>query len=64
MRTIRHLFMPGQTINAAIKKHNRHDVTSEELDLLMREFITLNSDAVPRVGQSKLIPILDRHSAA
>lgn len=55
-----HLFMPGHTVIAIIKKFNGYALAQEELDLLINQFIELNSDKVIKVGESALIPILDR----
>lgn len=56
-----HLFMPGDTITAAIKKYNLFDVTKNEMVVLLRVFNTLNTDAVPKAGQRVMIPVLPRH---
>jgi hypothetical protein len=56
-----HLFMPGDTITAAIKKHNLFDVTKNEMVVLLRSFTALNTDVVPKAGTRVMIPILPRH---
>ena len=64
MKTVPHVFLPTQTINAVIKLKNRHDVTATELTELMAVFNAVNGEKVPRVGQRFEIPILERHSQA
>ena len=56
-----HTCMPGHTIEALIKKENRHNVTKEELVELLKQFEVLNSSTVPRAGATVKIPILQRH---
>lgn len=56
-----HLFMPGETVVAAIKKYNLHDVTRDEQKLLLKQFKEINTDTVPRAGTRAMIPILSRH---
>ena len=57
-----HLFMPGETVVAAIKKYNFYDVSQEEINELLKQFKACNPDLeVPRPGIRVLIPILPRH---
>ena len=63
-RALPHMFMPGQTVQAIIKKMNMHDVTPEELKELVATFTMINGDEVPKAGTSVMIPILPRHQAA
>ena len=63
-RVLVHLFMPGETLSAAIKKINLYDVTKDEMVLLISQYKRLNGDQVQRPGSRVLIPILDRHAAA
>ena len=58
---VRVLFMPGHTIEGVVKKENKHDVSTEELSALMERYAQINGLAVPVVGQSAQIPILQRH---
>ena len=60
-RAVSHLFMPGQTISAVIKQVNRYDVTPDEQRKLLIAFKELNTDAVPKVGERGMIPVLPRH---
>jgi hypothetical protein len=53
--------MSGETIEAAIKCINFHDVNSQELQELLVEYHRLNGNKVPRVGEGVKIPILLRH---
>jgi len=53
--------MPGHTIEALIKKENRHDVTREELNVLLERFNAINPPVVPKAGNVLNIPILQRH---
>ena len=55
-----HLFMPGHTINAAIRKYNGYDLAPDELKLLQEQFNVLNENQVPRPGMKFKIPLLDR----
>ena len=58
--TINHMFMPGETIEAIIKKVNMHSVDPNELRALMEEYNRLNNGEIPRVGKSVKIPVLSR----
>jgi hypothetical protein len=61
-KTIDHLFMPGETVVAAIKKYNFYDVTNDEMKILLEQFKHCNTDLqIPRPGMAVLIPILARH---
>ena len=60
-RAVSHLFMPGQTISAVIKQVTRFDVTPDEQRKLLEAFKELNTDTVPKVGESGMIPVLPRH---
>ena len=62
-KAVSHMFMPGETVVAAIKKYNLYDLTKQEVDLLLREFKEHNTE-IPRPGMRVLIPILERHQAA
>ncbi len=62
-RALPHLFMPGDTIQAVIKKLNRHDVLPEELKDLVVTYGMINGNEVPKAGTSVMIPILARHQA-
>lgn len=57
----RYMFMPGHTVNAVIKQHNFYDVTSEELELLQKQFNELNMNKLFKPGMSALVPVLPRH---
>jgi hypothetical protein len=59
----RHLYMPGQTVTAAIKLANRHDVTKEEMPGLLLQYKEANGAENPKPGMSVVIPILPRHEA-
>ena len=61
--TIPHMFMPGETIEAVIKKVNMHSVDPNELRALMSEFNRINGSQVPKVGMSAKIPVLQRWEA-
>ena len=62
-KTIPHMFMPGETIEAVIKKVNMHSVDPNELKVLMIQFNLINGDTVPKVGSSAKIPVLQRWEA-
>ena len=59
-KTLPHLFMPGETVSAVIKKMNKYDVTGEEMQVLLAQFKDINP-GIPRPGVRALIPILTRH---
>ena len=61
--TVPHMFMPGETIEAIIKKVNLHSVDPNELKELMTEFNRINGGHVPKVGMSAKIPVLQRWEA-
>ena len=61
-KSVQHLFMPGETVAAAIKKYNFYDVSQEEMPLLLDQFKHCNPELqIPRPGMVVLIPILARH---
>lgn len=53
-----HLFMPGQTINAALKRFNGHNLTAEELAWLQAEFNRVNNYPLVKPGMRLVIPLL------
>lgn len=59
MATVKHTFMPGQTIQAAIRKHNKYTDDSQKLKRLMEMFNELNGCRVIYVGETVDIPILE-----
>lgn len=56
-----HLFMPGQTVQGAVKQFNMYDTTPAEIIELMEQFKTINDNAIPKPGMNMMIPILPRH---
>lgn len=62
IRTVSHTFRPGETVEAILKKINRHDVTESELRKLLIDYHTLNGSEVPRAGTQVKIPMLTRHT--
>lgn len=62
-KALPHLFMPGQTVVGAIKLVNKHDVTAEEIKLLIEQFKEINGEVNPKPGMRFLLPILERHQA-
>jgi len=56
--------MPGETITAAIKKHNLYDVSKQEMAQLLKTFTATNTAEIFRPGNRVLVPILERHQAA
>lgn len=60
-KALPHLFMPGQTVTGAISKVNLHDVTKEEMALLLQLYRDINPPANPKPGVRVMIPILERH---
>lgn len=60
MEFITHLFMPQQTITAAIKYHNSLLIDDETMRMLLCEFNKLNHNQVPRAGQTFKIPLLPK----
>lgn len=74
MPTKSHMFMVGDTVTAALKKYNFHDISPDEMTQLLNEFRELNRPAQPgdtcsegyaivRPGMRAKIPILERHLA-
>ena len=61
-KAVPHMFMPGETVSAAIKKYNNYDVTKQEMTELLNTFKVTNP-VIPRPGMRVLIPVLDRHLA-
>lgn len=61
---ILHVFANGHTIEAVIKKENKHCVTKEELDALLSSFAELNEGLVPRLGSIAKIPVLKKYIEA
>jgi hypothetical protein len=56
-----HMFMPGQTVQGAVKQYNLYDTTKEEIIELMAQFNKINDNAIPKPGMNMMIPILSRH---
>lgn len=56
-----HLFMVGDTITAAIKKYNKHDISPEEMVELLEHFKEKNGLEPLRPGMRAHIPVLPRH---
>jgi hypothetical protein len=63
-KAVSHLFMPGDTVGGIIKKYNRHDVTKDEMRVLLKTFMDVNGNDNPRACSRKLIPVLERHHEA
>ena len=61
MQTHPHVFKVGDSINGAIKKYNRYDVTLEEMNQLIQVFKDLNDIPVYRPGMKVEVPVLERH---
>lgn len=57
MQYKKHIFGPGETIRAVIRKLNHQGMTNGMLDKLLIEFNELNQHAVPRQGQEFNIPV-------
>lgn len=62
-KALPHLFMPGQTVVGAIKLANRHNVTQDEVKLLIQQFKDINGEINPKPGMRLLLPILERHQS-
>ena len=58
MKTVSHMFMPGDTIIAALKKYNCYTSDEEVISKLHEQFTLLNGDGVFRPGSRVDIPIL------
>jgi hypothetical protein len=52
--------MPGETIQAVIRKYNRQVLSPAQLTELTRDFNRLNGTTVPRAGETRKIPLLER----
>lgn len=59
-----HMFMPGETITAAIKRYNLYDVTKDEMEKLLEDFKKINDSLVFKPGMRGMIPILERHHSS
>lgn len=58
MKTESHMFMPGDTIVAVIKKYNCYTSDEQMLNLLHSHFIDMNGDGVFRPGMRVDVPVL------
>lgn len=56
-----HMFMPGETVGAAIKKYNLYNVTTDEMKKLLGMFVSINGEKNFKPGMRVMIPILERH---
>jgi hypothetical protein len=52
-----HTFRPGETITAVIRLLGRHDLSPWEIANLLKVFDQLNSEKVPKVGETFKIPL-------
>ncbi len=52
-----HCFMPGHTIDAAIRLKGRYDLSPEEMVVLRERFNELNGQQVIRAGMTCKIPL-------
>lgn len=57
----KHCLMPGQTINAVIKKFNLQDVQENEMKILLDNFKLFNNHPIFKPGMEVFVPILERH---
>lgn len=59
MKNKEHKFGPGDTVQGIIRKYNRHDMSQELVDKLIKLFNKINEgkSKVPRVGEVFTIPI-------
>lgn len=60
LKAMNHMFMPGDTVQAVIKKFNLMDVSSEEMLELIERFKAINAEGAIKPGMKMLIPILQR----
>jgi hypothetical protein len=60
IKAVHHMFMPGETVTATIKKYNLYQVTREEMPGLLEMFKEVNTAENPKPGMNVLIPILER----
>jgi hypothetical protein len=54
-----HKFMTGDTIIAAIKKHNGYFLSTEQVELLLAKFRELNGSGPFRPGMEVVVPVMD-----
>jgi hypothetical protein len=54
---IEHVFGPGETVHAIIKKYNHMAMSTSVLNMLSVKYNTLNNNQVPRPGDRVKIPI-------
>lgn len=58
MKTVSHLFMPGDTILAVLKKHNGYTQDLERLEFLTKIFHDINGYEVFHPGMRVEIPVM------
>jgi hypothetical protein len=61
VKALPHLFMPGETIVAAIKSLNMYDVSKDEMKQLLKTYDQINGKTVVKAGTRVMVPILERH---
>jgi len=54
---VEYQFGPGQTIEAAIKLVNHQSMSRPLLNKLVEDFVKINGNGVPRLGQTVYIPV-------
>jgi hypothetical protein len=55
-----HVFMPGETVQAVLRRYNGQVLTPAQLTELGREYNRLNGTNVPRAGDQRKVPLLER----
>lgn len=54
---VEHIFGPGETIRAIIRKYNHMGMTETMLEKMMIEYNKLNESKIPKPGDKVKIPI-------
>jgi hypothetical protein len=52
--------MPGETVQAVLRRYNGQVLTPAQLTELGREYNRLNGTNVPRAGDQRKVPLLER----
>jgi hypothetical protein len=58
MRTIKHTYKPGETINAVIKIYNGVDIQKDDLEIIKKSYNEINHNEIPQPGTVHEIPIM------
>lgn len=54
---VQHRFGLNETLSGVLKKYNSHAASAEQIRLLLERYNALNGRQVPKVGDTRLIPV-------